>query len=137
MDIKQLKNISDLKNIEEITVNGQTLQIDELTQRTILVKGAQPTDYEQWQFIDVLVDLRNKKADAGGTAQAIYRYGDHMDMHKFNQHQYPYKLNVLMADTVDKKGDVVQEIVYADFANATEMQLVPRTNPQSQSKPKL
>ena len=124
-------------DIKDIVVNGETIPAEELTQRTLLVKGIQPTDYDQWQFIDVLVDLRNKKPDAGGTAQAAFRYADHMDAHKFNAHAYPYKLNVLMADTVDKKGNVVQQIVQADFANITEMQLVPRTNLQSQPKPKI
>lgn len=116
--------------IQDIIVDGQTIPADELTKRTLIVHGAQPTDYEQWQFIDVLVQLRNKKPDAGGTAQALFRYADHMDMHKFNAHQYPYKLDVLMADTVDKKGDVVQQIVYADFANVREQMIVPRTQPQ-------
>lgn len=121
-------------DIKDIVVNGETFPAEELTQRTLLVKGIQTTDYDQWQFIDVLVDLRNKKPDSGGTAQAIYRYADHMDAHKFNAHTYPYKLNVLMADTVDKKGNVVQQIVQADFASIVEMQLVPRIN---QPKPKL
>lgn len=111
---------------DSIVLNGVTYDVDELTERTLIVYGAQPTNYEQWQFIDVLVQLRNKKADAGGTAQAIYRYAQLADLNKFHEHQYPYKVNVKMAATVDKKGNEVNEIVWADFANAQEMQLLPR-----------
>lgn len=114
---------------EVIELNGEVYDVDDLFERVLVVKGAQPTDYEEWKFIDVLVDLRNKKPNAGGVAQAAYRYRDLADLNKFHEHEYPYKLKVKMASTVDKKGNQVQEIVWADFANATELELAPRKSP--------
>lgn len=116
---------------DKIELNGITYDVDELTERTLVVYGAQPTDYEKWKFIDVIVQLRNKKTDAGGYAQTIYRYADLADIHKFHEHQYPYKLKVKMASTVDKKGNELNEIVWADFANATELELVDRKPPMA------
>lgn len=111
---------------DKIELNGITYDADELTERSLIVYGVQPTDYEKWQFIDVTVQLRNKKVDAGGFAQTIYRYSDLADLNKFHEHQYPYKLKVKMASSVDKKGNEVNEIVWADFASVTELELVER-----------
>lgn len=116
---------------DKIELNGITYDVDELTERTLVVYGAQPTDYDKWKFIDVIVQLRNKKTDAGGYAQTIYRYADLADIHKFHEHQYPYKLKVKMASTVDKKGNELNEIVWADFANAIELELVDRKPPMA------
>ena len=118
---------------DKIILNGTTYEADELTQRTLVVYGIQASNFEKWQFIDVIVQLRNKKPDAGGTAQAIYRYSDLADLNKFHEHQYPYKLNVKMASTVDKKGNEINEIVWADFANAVELELVDRKVPNKPS----
>ena len=57
---------------------------------------------------------------AGGSAQATYRYNDLADLPKFNEHQYPYMLDVVMTDIVDKKGNTVPLILFADFANVQE-----------------
>lgn len=112
--------------MDEITVNGVTYDADEVFKRTLTIKGAEPTDYEEWRFITVLVDHKNRKENAGGTAQAVYRYDDLSDLSKFHEHQYPYTLDVVMTTVTDKKGSQIQQILTADFANATEMVLMPR-----------
>lgn len=111
---------------DDIIVNGIKYDADEVFSRTLTIKGAEPTDYEEWRFITVLVDHKNRKDNAGGTAQAVYRYDDLSDIHKFHEHQYPYSLNVVMTTVTDKKGGQVQQILSADFANAVELMLVPR-----------
>ncbi len=111
---------------DTIVLNGVTYDADEVTERTLVIKGQQPTDYESYQFIEVLAELRNKKPNAGGRAQAGYRYADLSDHTKFNEHQYPYKVTVKMISTVDKKGEQVQEIVWVDFANVEELVTIPR-----------
>lgn len=121
---------------QPITVNGTTYDPSDVYQRKLHVIGVQPTNYESYVFIDVLALHKNTKTTqngekAGGTAQAIYRYQEINDIHKFNEHQYPYYLDVVMTDIVDKKGDTVQVILDADFANIQEMQLVPRNQPQA------
>lgn len=111
---------------DTIVLNGVTYDADEVTDRTLIIKGQQPTDYESYQFIEVLAELRNKKTNAGGRAQAGYRYAELSDFSKFNEHQYPYRANVKMVSTVDKKGEQVQEIVWVDFANVEELVTIPR-----------
>lgn len=59
-------------------------------------------------FLDILANHKNTKTTqtgdkAGGTAQTTYRYQDLSDLPKFNEHAYPYYLDVVMTDTVDKK----------------------------------
>lgn len=121
---------------DDITVNGVTYDADEVFKRKLLVRGAEPTDYEQYQFISVLVEHRNRKSNAGGTAQAIYRYDDLSDLSKFHEHEYPYYLDVTMTTVTDKKGDQIQQILQADFAGAEEMMLVPRKSPSAASSQK-
>jgi hypothetical protein len=116
---------------QPITVNGQTYDPSDVYQRKLFVHGVQPTNYESYVFIDVLASHKNTKTtqngeQAGGTAQAIYRYQDINDIHKFNEHQYPFYLDVVMTDIVDKKGDTIQVILDADFNSIQEMQFVPR-----------
>ncbi len=111
---------------DTIVLNGITYDVDEVTERTLIIKGQQPTDYESYQFIEVLAELRNKKPNSGGRAQAGYRYADLSDYNKFNEHQYPYKTTVKMISTVDKKGEKVDEIVWVDFANVEELVTIPR-----------
>lgn len=111
---------------DTIEVNGVTYDADEITSRTLVIKGMQPTDYESYQFLEVLAELRNKKPNAGGRAQAGYRYSELADHVKFNEHQYPYKADVKMITTVDKKGEQVQEIIWVDFANIEELVTIPR-----------
>lgn len=109
-----------------IKLNGVTYDADEVTSRTLTVKGMQPTDYEGWEYIEVLAELRNKKTNAGGRAQAGYRYADLKDYVKFNEHEYPYKVDVKMVSTVDKKGNKVDEIVHVDFASVEELVTISR-----------
>lgn len=111
---------------DTIVLNGVTYNVDEVTDRTLVIKGQQPTDHEGWQFIEVLAELRNKKTNAGGVAQAGYRYSELKDHPQFNEHQYPYKANVKIVSTSDKKGNIVQEIVWVDFANIEELVTVSR-----------
>lgn len=111
---------------DTIVLNGITYDADEVTERTLVIKGQQPTDYEGWEYIEVLAELRNKKTNAGGRAQAGYRYSELSDYPKFNEHQYPYKANVKMISTVDKKGNQLQEIVWVDFANIEELVTITR-----------
>ena len=111
---------------DTIVLNGVTYDVDEVTERTLVIKGQQPTDFEDYKFIEVLAELRNKKPNAGGRAQAGYRYAQLSDFNKFNEHQYPYRANVKIVSTVDKKGEQVQEIVWVDFANVEELVTIPR-----------
>ena len=114
-----------------ITVNGETFDPTDFYQRKLSVIGVQPTNYESYVFVDVLALHKNTKTTqtgdkAGGSAQATYRYNDLADLPKFNEHQYPYILDVVMTDIVDKKGSTVPLILFADFANVQELELVPR-----------
>lgn len=114
-----------------INIDGQEYNPEDFYQRKLNVIGVQPTNYEQYVFIDVLVLHNNTKTTqngekAGGKAQAVYRYQDIRDIHKFNAHSYPYLLDVVMADVVDKKGDTIQVILFADFSNLQELEVIPR-----------
>jgi len=111
---------------DTIEVNGIKYDADEITERTLVIKGQQPTDYEGWEYVEVLAELRNKKTNAGGRAQASYRYADLKDYAKFNEHEYPYKANVKMVSTVDKKGNKVDEIIWVDFPNIEELVTITR-----------
>lgn len=129
-----------MSNQDDITVNGVTYDADEVYERTLLVHGAQPTNYEQYDYVNVLVNHKNRKEanglKSGGQAQAQYRFGTSADIHKFNDHEYPYYLNTKMTTTSDKNGNPIQVILWADFANAQEMELVPRNKAQqAQQKP--
>ena len=102
-----------------ITVNGETFDPTDFYQRKLSVIGVQPTNYESYVFVDVLALHKNTKTTqtgdkAGGSAQATYRYNDLADLPKFNEHQFPYMLDVVMTDIVDKKGNTVPLILFAD-----------------------
>ena len=123
-----------------ITVNGETFDPTDFYQRKLSVIGVQPTNYESYVFIDVLALQKNTKTTqtgdkAGGSAQATYRYNDLADLPKFNEHQYPYMLDVVMTDIVDKKGNTVPLILFADFANVQELELVPRKKQAPTTQP--
>lgn len=119
--------MSNLPNFNQpIVIDGVTYHPDELYTRKLLVHGAEPTDFEEYRYINVLVNHPNRKSQAGGVAQAEYRYNNLDDLKKFHEHEYPYYLNVHMVTASDRKGNQVQVIVFADFANAQEMELVPR-----------
>ena len=123
-----------------ITVNGETFDPTDFYQRKLSVIGVQPTNYESYVFVDVLALHKNTKTTqtgdkAGGSAQATYRYNDLADLPKFNEHQYPYMLDVVMTDIVDKKGNTVPLILFADFANVQELELVPRKKQAPTTQP--
>lgn len=109
-----------------IVINGVTYEPEEVYKRTLLVHGAEPTDFEDYRYINVLVNHKNRNEQAGGMAQAEYRYNELADLEKFHQHHYPYYLEVGMITASDRKGRQIQVIVFADFANAKEMELVER-----------
>lgn len=109
-----------------IIIDGVTYHADEIYTRSLLVHGAEPTNYEDYQYINVLVNHVNRNAKAGGMAQAEYRYNVLEDLKKFHEHEYPYYLDVKMVTASDRKGRQIQVIVHADFANAKEMELVPK-----------
>lgn len=111
---------------DDITVDGVTYGVEELFERRLLVNGVQPTDYDQWKFLDVLVSHKNRKADAMGTAQAIYRHSDLTALNKWHEYEYPYYIDVVMTTIVDKKGNQIQQILVPDFDSVKEMELVPR-----------
>ena len=109
-----------------IVVDGVTYEPDEFYKRTLLVHGAEPTNYEEYQYINVLVNHKNRNDKAGGMAQAEYRYINLDDLKKFHSYQYPYMLDVAMITARDRKGRQVQVIIWADFDNVKEMELVER-----------
>ena len=43
---------------DTIELNGITYDADEVTERTLVIKGQQPTDYEGWEYVEVLAELR-------------------------------------------------------------------------------
>lgn len=122
----------------DIIVDGIAYDADEVYERRLLVHGAQPTSFESYDYVNVLVNHKNRKEangfKSGGQAQAEYRYGSASDIHKFNDHDYPFYLNTKMITTSDKKGNAIQVIISADFANVEEMELVPRNKAQSQQQ---
>lgn len=109
-----------------IIIDGVKYSADEVYQRKLMVHGAQPTDYEDYKYVNVLVLHPNRKTGAGGHAQAEYRYDNLADLDKFHQHEYPYLLPCHMVTASDRKGNQVQIILFADFANAVEMVSVER-----------
>lgn len=117
---------------QPIVIDGVTYHPDEIYTRSLLVHGAEPTNFEDYKYINVLVNHYNRNPNAGGMAQAEYRYRDLADLSKFHEHEYPYYLDVKMITASDRKGRQIQVIVHADFANAKEMELVPR-----ERKPKV
>lgn len=124
---------------QPLTVDGVEYDPTDFYQRRLLVMGIQPTNYEQFTFIDILAMQKNVKTTqngekSGGYAQASYRHNEIMDVHKFNAHPYPYYIDVVMTDIVDKKGNSVQLILNADFNSITELQITPR-KPVAQATP--
>lgn len=113
-----------------VTVNGETFQPHELSQTKLLVHGVQPTDYEDYTYVGILAQHRNIKSTqsglkAGGNAQAEYRYHNLDDLVKFHEYKYPYILDVVTAKTTDKKGKIVDAVLFVDFSNVQEMELKP------------
>lgn len=111
---------------DSININGVTYDADEMYTRTLTIHGVQPTDFEDYRYLNVLVLHKNRATGAGGQAQAEYRYNELSDLDKFHKHAYPYSLDVTMITASDKKGRQVQVIVKADFDNVTELELTPK-----------
>lgn len=125
-----------------ITVNGETFEPHELSQTKLLVHGVQPTDYEEYTYVGILAQHRNVKSTqsglkAGGNAQAEYRYQELSHLQKFHQFRYPYLADVVTAKTTDKRGNIVDLVLYVDFTNIQEMQLVPSTAKNSVTTSKV
>lgn len=115
---------------KSVTVNGETFQPHDLSQTKLLVHGVQPTDYEDYTYVGILAQHRNIKSTqsglrSGGSAQAEYRYHNLDDLNKFHEHKYPYVLDAVTAKTTDKKGKIVDVVLFVDFANVQEMELKP------------
>lgn len=123
-----------------IVIDGVEYHPDEVYSRNLLVFGVEPTDYEDYRYVNIIAMHTNRKPDAGGQAQAQYRYNNLEDLAKFHQHQYPYYLSTKMVTATDRKGNQIQVVIFADFANAKEMQIVERTRkpvaPAPQATPK-
>lgn len=123
-----------------IVIDGVEYHPDEVYNRSLLVFGVEPTDYEDYRYVNIIAMHTNRKPDAGGQAQAQYRYNNLEDLAKFHQHQYPYYLSTKMVTATDRKGNQIQVVIFADFANAKEMQIVERTRkpvaPAPQATPK-
>lgn len=111
---------------QPIVINGVTYEPDEIYTRTLKVHGVEPTDFEDYQYLNVLVNHRNRNANAGGEAQAEYRYHHLEHLQNWHAHQYPYIIKVDMITASDKKGRQIQVIVKADFDNVQELEFVPR-----------
>lgn len=114
-----------------ITVNGETFQPHELSQTTLLVHGVQPTEFEKYVYVNILAQHRNVKVAGDGkrsygNAQAEYRYNNLEDLPKFGEVQYPAYFKVVTAKTADKKGNIVDVVLYVDFADVTSLSLVPQ-----------
>lgn len=121
-----------MMNINDpITVNGKTYYPDEFYQRKLFVKGVEKTNFDDYDWVNVLVDHRISKPDSAGVAQAIYRYGNSADIVKFTERELPYYIDTVMTTVSDKKGNQVQIILQADFASIKEMELVPRNTKQT------
>lgn len=118
--------LPDFDPTQPIEIDGVKYHADELYKRSLLVYGTQPTDFEGYHYVNVIALHPNRKTGAGGQAQAQYRYDDLADLDKFHQHEYPYFLPCHMVTASDRKGNQIQIIVHADFANVKEMELVPR-----------
>lgn len=121
-----------------ITVNGETYEPQDLGRATLLVHGVQPTDYEDYTYVAILAQHKNVKATqsglkSGGNAQAEYRYHELADLPRFHEHKYPYLAEVVTAKTTDKKNNIVDVVLYVDFANIQEQMLVPRSQNKSAS----
>lgn len=111
---------------QPIVVGGKTYEHDEVYQRKLFLFGAEPTDYEDYRYVNLLVLHKNRKDGAGGMGQVVYRHLDLQDLSKFNSHQYPYYIDVVMTTLTDKKGQPIQVILHADFASIQEVQMLPK-----------
>lgn len=120
-----------------ITLNGQTYEPDDFYKRKLFVVGVQPTDYEDYQYVNVAVLHKIKTKDAGGQAQVFYKHMDLADLKQFNEHEFPYYIDVVMTTVTDKKGEPHPVILKADFSSIQEMQLVERKKTATKTEPKV
>ena len=121
------------------TVNGFEFEPTDYRQGLILVHGVEPTEFEKYLYCNILAQHKNvKETDrfrAGGNAQGNYLYSPLEDIEKFHQHKYPYYLPVVTVKVADKKGDLKDLIVHADFDSIQELQLVPRNQKPANAAP--
>lgn len=115
-----------------IVIDGVEYSPDEVYRRTLTVYGAEPTDFEDYRYVNIVVLHQNRKNGAGGQAPALYRYDNLNDLNKFHEHKYPYTLPCDMVTASDKKGNQVQMILFAHFQDVKELELVPRQRQQPQ-----
>lgn len=125
-----------MSNLDSVVVDGVTYDADEVYMRTLHVTGTQPTDFEQWDRVNVLAQQKLGKQNSGGKGQAPYHYGEAKDITKFHEHEYPYFIDVKMVSTTDKNNRPVQLIIWADFANVREIEQTIRKSP-SANKPAI
>lgn len=123
-----------------VTVNGVTYEPTDLNQMTLLVIGVQPTNYDKWKRLNVLALHNNVKQTAdgdksGGRAQSVYLYDELDDLDKFHEYKYPYYLPVVATKTANMKGELDDLILHVDFANITELDLVPRNQKPTNAAP--
>lgn len=116
-----------------IIIDGIEYQPDEIYKRNLLVYGAQPTDFEDYRYVNIISLHTIKKLGSKGQAQALYRYDNLEDLDKFHAHQYPYFLPCHMITATDKKDNQIQIVLHVDFDNVKEMQLVERTHDKKPS----
>lgn len=113
-----------------VEVNGKVYQPEDLNQSILLVDGVEPTEFEQYLYCNILAKHTNgKQTDkyhAVGKAQGAYLYPVLEDMPKFYDISYPCRLSVVTTKMADKKGKMRDLVLFVDFANAVELDLVPR-----------
>lgn len=128
--------MTDFNPNQPIIIDGVEYHPDEIYERNILVYGVEPTDFEEYRYVNIIAMHTNRKPGAGGQAQGQYRYNRLEDLSKFHEHQYPYYLKTKMVTATDRKGNQIQVIVFADLANVKEMQLVERVRTPKAIPPK-
>lgn len=117
-----------------VTINGVTYEPEDIFSRRLLVNAVDPTDFEQYQHINILALHKLKSKDSGGLGQTIYKYSDLSDLKKFHEHEYPYYVDVAMTTVADKRGNMTPVVLYVDFSSVQELELVPRKNKSANLK---
>lgn len=120
---------------QNTTHNGVEFEPQDYQQSLLLVHGVEPTEFEKYLYCNVLVQHKNVKETesyhAGGNAQGSYLYAPLEDIVKFHEKKYPYYLPVVTVKIANKKGEMKDMIIHADFDKIQELQLVPRNAPQA------
>lgn len=113
-------------DLNDINFDGVNYYADEQVIKSLLVIGTEPTDWEQYNRVNILVLHRNAKESngikAGGTAQANYHYGHANDVYKFHEIGYPMRIDAKVVTTTDRKGNKVELVVDIDFKNVKKLE---------------